>query len=448
MGRAVKTIVFALLAATQVLLACQALGRDAVVPLPELLAQARALSSSGRFADAYALLAGAEDDYIGEVQFDYALGRAALDAGQPARATLVFSRVLALDPGHAGALIDTGRAYLALGNFAQARATFESLLALDPPPVLRAQLQGFLQQARRELPDRAALSGYIAATFGRSTNVNQSPGQGQVFVPLFGASFDLAEQNVRKADRYWSIAGGIEGALPLTETFSMVGGADLIERQNFHESAFNLGGLGARLGLAAGGGPNLLRLQWIGARNYLGGDPSRDVEALSLEGFRMLGPDAQLAASAQGGRIRHVPEALRVFDANFVAFGAGASRRFAGSSTLSAGISAGAEHDVGGNPDGDKRQLGFRAAADAPVRTRLNASLSFALQRASYDRVNPAFLVERHDLRRDLELSLQYLLEEAWSARIGATWTGQRSNIPVYEFQRRELWLMVRRDFR
>jgi tetratricopeptide (TPR) repeat protein len=448
MGRAVRTTVFALLAATQVFLAYPALGRDPVAPLPELLAQARALSSSGRFADAYALLAGAEDEYIGEVQFDYALGRAALDAGYPARATLAFSRVLALDPGHAGALIDTGRAYLALGNFEQARATFESLLALDPPPGLRAQLQGFLQQARRELPGRAALSGYVAATLGRSTNVNQSPGQGQVFVPLFAARFDLAEQNVRKADRYWSIAGGLDGSLPLSETYSVVGSAELIERQNFRESAFDLGGVGARLGLAAAAGPNLVRLQWIAARNYLGHDPSRDVEALALEGFRMLGPDAQLAASAQGGRIRHVPEALRVFDANFVALGAGASRRFAGSSTLSGGILAGGEHDVGGNPDGDKRQLGFRAAADAPVRARLNASLSFALQRTGYDRVNPAFLVERHDLRRDLELSLQYLLEDAWSARIGVTWTGQRSNIPIYEFQRRELWLMVRRDFR
>jgi tetratricopeptide (TPR) repeat protein len=448
MRRAVRTAVFALLAATQALLAYPALGRDPVAPLPELLAQARSLSSSGRFADAYAVLAGAEDEYIGEVQFDYALGRAALDAGYPARATLVFSRVLALDPGHAGALIDTGRAYLALDNFEQARATFDSLLALDPPPVIRAQLQGFLQQARGELPRRVALSGYLAATLGRSTNVNQSPGEAQVFVPLFGARFDLAEQNVRKADRYWSVAGGVDASLPLSETFAIVGGAEAIERQNFHESAFDLRGLGARLGLAAAGGPNLVRLQWSTTRNYLGHDPSRDVEALALEGFRMLGPDAQLAASAQGGRIRHLPEALRVFDADFVALGAAASRRFGGGWTVSAGLSAGGEHDVGGNPDGSKRQLGFRAGTDASILPRLNAGVSVMFQRTSYDRLNPAFFVERHDLRRDLELSLQYLLEDAWSARIGVSWTGQRSNIPIFEFQRRELWLMVRREFR
>jgi hypothetical protein len=443
----VKKSLYAFLVATQVLFAA-AYAAEAIAPLPELLAQARSLSQSGRFAEAYDLLARAEDEYIGEAQFDYALGRAALDAGYPARATLIFSRVLAVDPTHGGALIDTGRAYLALANFEQARATFESLLALDPPPVIRTQLQAFLQQARRELPGRAALSGYVAATFGRSTNVNQSPGLSQVFVPLFGARFDLAEQNVRKADRYWSIAGGVEGALPLSGPVSIVGGVDAVQRENFKESEFALGGLGARLGLAAAGGPNLVRLQWIASRSDLGHDPSRDVEALALDGFRMLSPDAQLAVSAQGGRIRHLSEALQVFDANFVAFGAGASRRFAGSSTVSGGVSAGAEHDIGGNPDGSKRQLGFRLAGDTPVRSRLNAGVSLALQRTGYDMTNVAFLVERHDLRRDLELSLQYLLEEAWSVRVGATWTGQRSNIPIYEFQRRELWLTLRKDFR
>jgi hypothetical protein len=162
----------------------------------------------------------------------------------------------------------------------------------------------------------------------------------------------------------------------------------------------------------------------------------------------MLSPDAQLAASAQGGRIRHLSDTLRVFDANFVAFGGGASRRFAGSSTVSGGISAGAEHDVGDNPDGNKKQVGLRFAGDTPIRSRLNAGISFALQRTAYDMTNVAFLVERRDLRRDFELSLQYLLENAWSVRLGATWTAQRSNIPIYEFQRRELWLTLRKDFR
>ena len=416
--------------------------------LDALLAQSRQLAAAGRVEEAYSVLAAAEDEHIGEPRFDYALGRAALDAGQPARATLAFSRVLAVDPGHAGALIDSGRAYLALGNYQQARQTFESLLALDPPAALRAQIERYLEQSRRGLPPAPLFAGYLTASIGKSTNVNQSPSQSQVFVPAFGARFDLADQNVAKADKFWSIGGGVEGTLPLGETWSVVGGVEGLARQNFHESAFDLGGAGARVGVAAASGLDLVRLQWLSARNYLGHDPNRNVDGLLAEGFKMLGPDDQLIAAAQGGRIRYRPEDLRIFDSDFATFGLALSHRTDGSTILSAGMSAGRENDKGGNPDGDQRQLGVRASADVPLAAKWRAGISAAFLQTSYDRENPSFLVVRRDRRSDFELSLQYALAEALTVRLGATSTRQRSNIAIDEFDRREIWLMVRREFR
>ena len=422
--------------------------RGPVVSLDALLAQARQLSAAGRSAEAYSLLSGAEDEYIGEPRFDYALGRAALDAGQPARATIAFYRVLAVDPRHAGALIDSGRAYLALGNHQQARETFESLLVLDPPPALREQLERYLDQARRGLPLAPVFSGYLTASLGRSSNVNQSASQSQVFVPLFGARFDLADQNVAKADSFWSVGGGLDGALPLDRTWSVVGGAEILERQNFRESAFDLGGLGARIGVSAGSGLDLARVQWLSTRNYLGHDMNRSVDALLAEGFKMLGPDDQLIAAAQGGRIRYWPPELRIFDSDFNTFGIALSHRTDGSSILAAGVSAGTENDKGGNPDGDKLQLGVRASADMPLLAKWRAGVSGAYLAVNYGQQNPTFLVERRDRRTDLELWLQYALAEALTAKLGATWTSQRSNIEIDEFSRRELWLTFRKEFR
>src|SRR5438093_446164 len=81
----------------------------------------------------------------------------------------------------------------------------------------RAQVLAYLGQASGApaqaggVPARGlSTSGYLAATLGRSTNVNQSPGQAQIFVPAFGVSFDLAQQNVRKPDNYASLAGGVD----------------------------------------------------------------------------------------------------------------------------------------------------------------------------------------------------------------------------------------------
>jgi tetratricopeptide (TPR) repeat protein len=445
MHRIARAGFLALIVAMQVAVAAE---QDRVAPLETLLAQARQLAGAGRNEEAYALLARAEDEYIGDPRFDYALGRAALDAGQPARATLAFHRVLALDPSHAGALIDSGRAYLALGNYPQARETFESLLALDPPLVLREQIERYLAQARRGLPPVPVFSGYLAASIGKSSNVNQSPSQSQVFVPLFGTRFDLADQNVAKSDRFWSVQGGVDGAVPLDQTWSLVGGAEILERQNFHESDFDLGGLGGRLGVSLASGLDLVRVQWLGARNYLGHDLNRKVNGLVAEGFKMLGPDDQLIAIAQGGRIRYQSPDLHIFDSDFATFGLGISHRTDGSAILAAGFSAGMEDDTGGNPDGDKRQLGLRASVDVPVWARLRAGISAAFLQTNYRAENPSFLVVRRDQRSDVELSLQYALAQALTARLGVTWTEQRSNIAINEFDRHEFWLSIRREFR
>lgn len=445
MRRVVRAGFLALIVVMQVAVAAEP---DRAAPLDALLAQARQLTAAGRSEEAYALLAHAEDEYIGDPSFDYALGRAALDAGQPARATLAFYRVLAVEPGHAGALIDSGRAYLALGNYQQARETFESLLALDPPLVLRAQIEQYLAQARRGLPAAPAFSGYLAASIGKSSNVNQSPSQSQVFVPLFGARFDLADQNVAKADRFWSLSGGLDGVVPLDQSWSIVGGAELLERQNFHESDFDLGGVGGRLGVSLASGADLVRVQWLSAWNYLGHELNRKVNGLAVEGYKLLGPDDQLIVVAQGGTIRYQSPDLHIFDSDFATLGLGLSHRTDGSSILATGVSLGTENDRGGNPDGDKLQLGLRASADVPVWARLRAGISAAFLQVDYDRQNQTFLVTRRDRRSDVELSLQYALAEALTVRLGATWTEQRSNIAINEFDRTELWLAVRREFR
>lgn len=474
MPRPDKTFVFTVAVVAQTILGCDAMADGfslhpvskfevaqaspaaAQEPLSELLARAKSLSSTGKFREAYELLVGAEDTDIGEIDFDYALGRAALDAGHPDKATLAFSRVLALDPNHAGALIDTGRAYLALGNFAQARVTFERLLALDPPAAVRAELQAFLEQARLERARSLAMGnlsarsggpsqrGYVAAIVGRSTNVNQSPGQSEVFVPALDTSFVLSDQNVRKPDNFTGILGGVDASLPLDGTYSVIGGGDFIERTNRNESSFDIGGIGARLGIAAATEGQLLRVQMQAARNYLGDSPSYDLNALTADYLKSLDNDTQLLAFGQGGRLRYVPAALKIFDANFVTLGLGAIRKIGEESTAFVVISTGKQDDIGGNVSGDKRTLGARLGADVAILPRLKLLGSAAWEQGRFDRFDPSFLVERRDSLANYEMVLEYALAQRKSLRFGVTRTDQHSNIPIYAYDRTEGWMMFR----
>jgi len=426
-------------------------------PLAQLLARAKSLSASGKFVDAYELLAREEDLYIGVIDFDYALGRAALDAKRPDKATLAFSRVLALDPKHAGAMIDMGRAYLALGNYEQASISFENLLALNPPPAVRTQLQAYLDQARRKVPAaedpsppprRLSSRGYLAATLGRSSNVNLSPSQSQVFVPVFGAIYELSSQNVAKADRFAGVTGGMDAILPLNDTYSLIGGGELAQRKNQNESDFDLGGLGARLGFTAATQTQLLRVQLFGAREYQGGSPSRDMNALGADYFRSVGSETTLLGFAQGGKMRYVPEAIKIYDVNFVTLGTGVSRKFAEESTAFVTISTGYQNDVGGNPSGDKRTLGLRVGGDAGILPRLRLIGNAGWEQGRYNGFDPSFLTERRDMRANYDITLQYALGQRTFLGLGYAQTNQRSNIDIYEFDRKESSITVRHEFR
>jgi len=447
MRRRVRRLVILMLTALTMAVSGFAVAEPA---LDELLAQASKLSAEGKPAEAYALLSAHEDAYIGIVKFDYVLGRAALDAGRPDRATLAFARVLALEPNHAGARIDSGRAYLALGNYEQAAAAFQALLELDPPPALRAQLLVYLAQARRERPHKVAARGYLSAYTGISSNVNQAPGQGQIYVPGLLAVLQLSDQNVQKGDSYYGVAGGGEAARQLSPRVSLIGSAEFAARQNTRYSEFDVAGAAGSVGLAWSGEGHVFRAQAVGVINTLGGRTSRRVQAISLDATETAaqqGTPGIMFAFLQAGQYRHPQAELAIFDADFVTVGVGANVQIDGKSTVSVAALAGGDNDRGGNPNGDRRGLGFRMSWARLIQDKWRVIVQGGVMNSSYDGFDPSFLAVREDRGYDAEVSVRYRFSENYELRMGALRIVQNSNIPIYEFTRTDWLIGIRRRF-
>jgi tetratricopeptide (TPR) repeat protein len=419
-----------------------------------LLAQAHTLSAAGRADEAYHVLAAHEDEYIGEIEFDYAIGRAALDSGRPDRATLAFSRVLAVNPMHAGALIDMGRAYLALGNREQARAVFEGLLALNPPAEVQKMLAIYLAQASGsgtggESDERHTfISGYLVASAGHDSNVNAAAAQARIFVPLFGAEVDLAGRNVGKADYYAGLAGGVDVTHLIDKEFALIGGVDVVQRLNAHESEFDLAASAARIGVARTWGRLFARAQLLSGRSYIDNQANRDVYALALDISEVPGVRTQWSGFAQLGSFRYLPVEQRVFDADFISAGVGARHTLDSGTAFFGNLSLGRENDTGGNPGGDRRLWGLLLGVEYPLAGGLSLQASAGLQDAAYQLTDPAFLVTRHDRREDLDLALQYQFNADLRLRLGVRTTRQGSNIPIYAYPRQDIGITLRRDFR
>ena len=227
----------------------------------------------------------------------------------------------------------------------------------------------------------------------------------------------------------------------------LIGGAEFLQRWHRRETAFDLGAVGLRGGLAIAGEERLTRAQLVFMRSDLGHDPARETAALALEHIRSRRSAGAVTLFAYGGAFHHPLESLRIFDANFLTLGATVQALGERSSAL-LGVAAGGEDDTGGNPAGDKRLFAVRAAGETRLAPRLSLNAAAAWQRGRYDQVDPSFLLERDEQRTDLELGLQYALSQGLSLRVGLTWTEQRSNIPIYAYTRDEAWLGLRHEFR
>ncbi len=416
--------------------------------LRELLQQARALAEAHQTREALALLEGAEDEFIGVAEFDYELGRAALAAGRPDRATLAFTRVLAREPDHAGALIDMGRAFLALGNFEQARRLFEAVLAQRPPPGIRAHIERELGRLAALGPKRAvSATGYLRFSLGHDDNVNQSANLSRVFIPLFGQSFALDARNVRTRDRFAAIAGGLELLSAPVAGWGWTGALDVLERRNEDRAEFDLGGIGGRAGLLWRGGESLLRVQGVTSRGYLDGAASRRFAGLTGEWLLGDRTQEQWLMTAQQGRMRHLGASLGVFDADLAAVGLTRIWLRADGGSLAAGVTGGTDKAISSHPSGTRRYLGPSASVRQPITEHWRVEATLTAQRSRYDREDAAFLVVRADRRVDMELALRWQVAPQWSARAGILWTRHASNVPIYRHERREVTLSVQKDF-
>ena len=78
------------------------------------------------------LLLPLEGDRAGNLEYDYLLGLAALDAGDAQQAVFALERVLAVNPDYQQARAEIARAYVELGERENAKRELQNVLASNP----------------------------------------------------------------------------------------------------------------------------------------------------------------------------------------------------------------------------------------------------------------------------------------------------------------------------
>jgi outer membrane protein len=430
--------------------------------LQAAIAQAQSSLRQGQPSAAYETLVKFEYDGAGNVEFDYLLGVAALEAGKPDKATLALERVIASDPNYAGARIDMGRAYMLLGDFNRANDEFVTALEMNPPEVVRARVMGFVAEMKqRASPPKTKWSGFFGIALGRDSNVNNAPGNAEQFIPGLLDTVVLDPDSVETPSNYSVLAGRIQVDHRVTERFGVYAGFDLNLRRNFQAPQFDSSSGELRVGGTTTLSNHELDFSLALGKTFLDSQPGRSSAFLEHPLYRnVFGGTAQwrfnvnernqLQTTAQYNRLRYPDEATSVFDSDQTLVGLSWLHAFGANSQglWFLGSYLGRESDIRGNPSGRKDFYGFRLGGQYGVASNWAIFGALGLMSADYDRFQAIHQKTRDDKRYDVNVGMSYGLWESWSLRPQLSLTRQGSSIGLYEFNRTEISVTLRRDWR
>lgn len=418
---------------------------------PDLEA-AKALIQAGKYGEAYTLLEPFEFEKSGNLTFDYLLGTAALNSGNPSKATFIFERILAQEPNYVGVRLDMGRAYYEMGDYARAKIEFETIIVFENlPPDLRSAAGQYLAAIQQfEESKKTAWSSYVELGMGHNSNINSGVNQNPITSPFGTYSFDPAATPpvLKTASRYAGFAAGTEVNRLLTDRISLYAGVDAAARGNATTSYFNYQMLNGRAGLNIRNAPWLFSFGLVGGRNFSRGAASFDTAGGNLEVRYLANNSNQLSANGQVARLRFIDQTLIANDYDQATLGVGWLHAFSsGATALTVNASAGSEQAPNGRADGGKRFQGARIGLQSALAEKVGVFFSTGFQLSRYDQQNATFLVNRRDTLHDLSMGLTWEFAKAWSLRPQLVYLRNISNIPFNAYNGVDVSLNMRRSF-
>ncbi len=409
--------------------------------------RAAALLKRGDAKAAYELLLPLESQRAGDAEFDYLLGIAALDAGDPQRAVFALERVLALQPDNHLARAEIARAYFATGEREAARREFQAVRARPIPEAAKATVERFLSAIAAAETTR--IDGYAELSLGYDTNVNSAIGSSTIAIPAFGgAAFTLTPSLTQRGDQFFNFAGGVNFTRRLNQPWSVVGGVAAAVRRNTDATPFDTTSLDGNLGLRYASGLNAFTL---GAQaQYFGLDDAKYRETLGGVAQWQHSFDERTQASLFGqyAQLRYATQPVR--DANRSIIGVAYAQAFSGefSPAIFASLYGGEEKVV----DATVPWLGHQ-----PVGVRLGGQLrlgggwslfgSVSYEQRTYGGIEPLFLVTREDQQTDANLGLSYLWRPGTTVLAQVTHTDNQSNVALNDYDRTVYSMSLRFNF-
>ena len=429
------------------------------------MSELRELLDQGHWDRAYAL--GREQaEQLGNPEFDFYYGVAALNAGNPAEGLLALERYVLVFPDNRSARFQLARAYLLVGEDPRARDEFDLLLP-DATGAERIAVMSQLDAIRqREGRYRPTASAFVEATVAHDNNINAGIAVGSVVnIPGLGTLPPLADNaaTARTSSGFRNVSVSAQGSWPLSPGLKLEGTAAIEQRTHLdtHADVFDLGSYSVSGGLAWTDAGTVYRISSILAQlevdsqRYLssvgvGAEMSRTFSAHDIARIAMTAAQTAYERTWIFPTSDQVaPPVLsdnRVRAANVLALSGRWTHAYGGAMPSASWCELSLTNDDNrrGRDDLSRRMYGLGLGATIAPTPATSLTAIVAHHKLHYQDPFVATAARRSDTLSSIEVEAAYQATREARLGLGYTRTSQDSNIGLFTYGRDVISLKLR----
>lgn len=409
--------------------------------LNAVITEAQTHLQNGEPAKAYDLLLARESDFSGQQDYDYLLGIAALDSGEPGESIFSLQRVITRSPDFAGARMDLARAYFEIGDNELARKEFNQVLTENPPANVTAAANQYLEAIDvRARTYQSDIQYSFDFGFGYDSNSPAATAD-DVFL-----NFTLSPNNLEQSSAFVNTAFGTVYNKPITAESQILLSARLDHRSN--PSTHFVDASNADIGAAYtfNRGNHNLSLSANKIFSWLDREQQKDDTGISVAYTLKLSDGWSLMTFARASEVRFEEAALQVQDVDRLSYGVSLTQTFT-SALMSLTV-------TGGDDDAD--QTGSPFSTDTVGVSLANtwfrpSGTSYFVQasatKTEYD--EQFFGLDREDDVLALALGATWpkFPADDWSTTFKLSFSEKESDVSLYEFDRYEAGFTLQKLF-
>ncbi|MDO6447053.1 surface lipoprotein assembly modifier [Colwellia sp. 1_MG-2023] len=396
------------------------------------------------YANVLSLAKTYQDDYLGDPEFDFFLGIAALESNQVDVSVFAFERVVANKPNWLDAKLYLTKAYYQSSNYQAALEQCKSILSRPNIPTnLQKLTRDLCTSTENKLTQQASrIKHQLSANIGYDGNINAGTSEERIFLPFLNDYVNLDENSRELSDEYLKLNYQLQSTTALTQTSKININTQINAQQFANETDYNR--LTAQVGVQY--------IQSFDAFDFnIGGQITPlwfDGEYYRLQSSVLTGVQAKLSDSWMlGGRLmlrKTSNQQQELLDTDDYSVGL-TSHYYHSNSRYSVSIER-LEED--GKVDSNSRTIDMISLSSLwLLNSQWLASMNVSYQRQEYRGQHPYYLAQRED---DVWLAssfLQYQMSKTFSYRLSVNVQDKNSNLDLFSYRRSDINLSATMSF-